>query len=83
MRINAISVRNLVIGILFSSIALAVLAWPIVSAAFSREPVPLPHSWDIHLIYYVPRFSVGLLLQLSSKQQSRTSRDDAIAHFPV
>ena len=33
MRINAISVRNLVIGILFSSIALAVLAWPIVSAA--------------------------------------------------
>jgi hypothetical protein len=26
--------------------------------------VPLPHSWDILVIYYVPRFSVGLLLQL-------------------
>lgn len=65
VRIDAISRRNLGIGILFSSVALAVLAWPLVSAVFfpSLEPLPAENSsWGI-LRMYLPRFSVGLLLQ--------------------
>jgi hypothetical protein len=65
VRIDAISRRNLGIGILFSSIALAVLAWPLVSAAF--YPPPELTSADLTtrgiLRTYLPRFSVGLLLQ--------------------
>ena len=66
VRIDAISRRNLGIGILFSSIALAVLAWPLVSAVFlpsSDPPSAESTSWGI-LRTYLPRFSVGLLLQL-------------------
>jgi hypothetical protein len=65
VRIDAISRRNLGIGILFSSIALAVLAWPLVATVFlpSSEPVSAElNSWGI-LRMYLPRFSVGLLLQ--------------------
>src|SRR5262249_10797061 len=65
VRIDAISRRNLGIGILFSSIALAVLAWPLVSAAFFPSPELVStelNSWGI-LRIYLPRFSVGLLLQ--------------------
>src|SRR5262249_47784078 len=46
VRIDAISRRNLGIGILFSSIALAVLAWPLVAAVFFPEPTPAElNSW--------------------------------------
>lgn len=65
MRIDAISRRNLGIGILFSSIALAVLAWPLVSITLYSPPEPAPaelNSWGL-LRVYLPRFSVGLLLQ--------------------
>jgi hypothetical protein len=62
VRIDAISRRNLGIGILFSSIALAVLAWPMVAAAIFPLP-DQPPSIDRTLRSYLPRFSVGLLLQ--------------------
>jgi hypothetical protein len=64
VRIDAISRRNLGIGILFSSIALAVLAWPVVSTVFLPDSIPAPadlNSWGL-LRMYLPRFSVGLLL---------------------
>jgi uncharacterized membrane protein len=64
VRIDSISRRNLIIGILFSIIALAVLAWPLIAAAF-QQPVA---SQDFNIFvwasqYYLPRFAVGLLLQ--------------------
>jgi hypothetical protein len=65
VRIDRISRRNLGIGILFSSIALAVLAWPLVSAVFFPLPTSLSadaNAWGV-LRTYLPRFSVGLLLQ--------------------
>jgi hypothetical protein len=64
VRIDSISRRNLIIGILFSVIALAVLAWPLISATF-QQPTG---SQDFNIFvwasqYYLPRFAVGLLLQ--------------------
>jgi uncharacterized membrane protein len=63
VRLDAISRRNLRIGILFSVIALLVLSWPLISAGlgfieFQRSDLL---SWAAQ--YYLPRFAVGLLLQ--------------------
>lgn len=64
VRIDSISRRNLIIGILFSVIALAVLAWPLIAAAF--QTVDANQRFDVWIWaaqYYLPRFAVGLLLQ--------------------
>jgi len=66
VRIDAISRRNLGIGILFSSIALGVLSWPLVAGVFfpSPEPTTPVDASTLGLFRsYLPRFSVGLLLQ--------------------
>lgn len=56
--------RNLIIGILFSIIALLALAWPLI-AAFFRQINDTQNfnvlAWAAQ--YYLPRFAVGLLLQ--------------------
>lgn len=62
VRLDGISTRNLAFGIIFSGIALTVLAWPLVSQAFiTDQTTPDVFSWAAR--YYAPRFAVGLLLQ--------------------
>jgi hypothetical protein len=65
VRIDKISRRNLVIGILFSFIALATLVWPLVAqTVLGIEPVESGVTpWFALARYYLPRFAVGLLLQ--------------------
>jgi TRAP-type C4-dicarboxylate transport system permease small subunit len=64
VRLDSISRRNLMIGILFSAIALGVLAWPLIAASF-QQVVELKDfsilAWASQ--YYLPRFAVGILLQ--------------------
>lgn len=65
VRIDSISRRNLIIGIMFSVIALAVLAWPLVTAAFAQR-FDAGESFNVltwAAQYYLPRFAVGILLQ--------------------
>ncbi|SEM76792.1 hypothetical protein [Bradyrhizobium sp. OK095] len=64
VRLDSISRRNLMIGILFSAIALGVLAWPLVAASFQ----PAIEAKEFNVLawasqYYLPRFAVGILLQ--------------------
>jgi uncharacterized membrane protein len=62
VRLDGISTRNLTFGIIFSGIALLVLAWPLVSQVFIPEPATTDmFAWATR--YYLPRFAVGLLLQ--------------------
>jgi uncharacterized membrane protein len=64
VRIDSISRRNLIIGILFSVIALGVLAWPLIAAAFQNvDPSQRLDVFAWAAQYYLPRFAVGLLLQ--------------------
>ncbi|MBB4359127.1 TRAP-type C4-dicarboxylate transport system permease small subunit [Bradyrhizobium sp. CIR18] len=64
VRLDSISRRNLMIGILFSAIALGVLAWPLIAASF-QQAIELKDfsvlAWASQ--YYLPRFAVGILLQ--------------------
>jgi hypothetical protein len=64
IRIDKISRRNLVIGIVFSFIALVTLASPLISGLLQASPEPVDSGvmpWIAH--YYLPRFAIGLLLQ--------------------
>jgi hypothetical protein len=65
IRIDSISRRNLVIGVIFSFIALGTLASPLISGLLQASPEPADSGvlpWLAH--YYLPRFAIGLLLQL-------------------
>jgi hypothetical protein len=65
IRIDKISRRNLIIGIVFSFVALAMLASPLISGLLLTSPEPADSGvlpWIAH--YYLPRFAIGLLLQL-------------------
>jgi hypothetical protein len=64
IRIDKISRRNLVIGVVFSFIALVTLASPLISGLLQASPEPVDSGvipWITH--YYLPRFAIGLLLQ--------------------
>jgi len=64
IRIDKISRRNLVIGIVFSFIALGTLASPLISGLLQASQEPSDSGvmpWIAH--FYLPRFAIGLLLQ--------------------
>jgi len=63
IRIDKISRRNLVIGIAFSFIALAMLASPLIAQLLTSSETPEPGVMSWFARYYLPRFAVGLLLQ--------------------
>jgi hypothetical protein len=65
IRLDKISRRNLIIGIVFSFVALGTLASPLISGLLQTAPEPVDSGvmpWIAH--YYLPRFAIGLLLQL-------------------
>ncbi len=67
IRIDSISRRNLIFGILFSAFALGFLAWPLVAQTLfvNLQPSSSPDGDVFRWVAqsYLPRFAVGLLLQ--------------------
>jgi hypothetical protein len=59
-RIQRNGFLNLMIGILFSVIALGILGYPL----FSTNTVPQDENWTGLFERFAPRFSVGILIQL-------------------
>jgi uncharacterized membrane protein len=61
IRLDALSKRNLILGVMFSMIALFVLAWPLIAAVIQETHQVEVVAWVTQ--YYLPRFAVGVLLQ--------------------
>ncbi len=61
-RIARISLRNLALGILFSAAALLFLAYPLVADSILAGK-PSGELWDWVWKYFLPRLTVGLILQ--------------------